>query len=60
FLYFYEEQVDFLILEVGMGGAIDSTNVVQNPLVSVITNVTFDHMDYLGDTIAEIASVKAG
>lgn len=60
FLYFYEEQVDFLILEVGMGGAIDSTNVVQHPLVSVIANVTFDHMDYLGDTIAEIASVKAG
>lgn len=60
FLYFYEEQVDFLILEVGMGGLIDSTNVVQKPLVSVITNVTFDHMDYLGKSITEIASVKAG
>lgn len=60
FLYFFEEKVDFLVLEVGMGGAIDSTNVVQSPLVSVISNVTFDHMDYLGKTIAEIASVKAG
>lgn len=59
-LYFFEEKVDFLILEVGMGGAIDSTNVVQDPLVSVIANVTFDHMDYLGETIAEIASIKAG
>ncbi len=60
FLYFFEEKVDFLVLEVGLGGAIDSTNVVQHPLVSVITNVTFDHMDYLGNSIAEIASVKAG
>lgn len=60
FLYFFEEKVDFLVLEVGLGGAIDSTNVVENPLVSVITNVTFDHMDYLGRTIREIATVKAG
>lgn len=60
FLYFYEEKVDFLLLEVGLGGSIDSTNIVQSPLVSVITNVTYDHMDYLGKTIAEIAAVKAG
>ncbi len=60
FLYFYEERVAFLVLEVGMGGVIDSTNVVKDTLVSVISNITFDHMDYLGDTIAEIASVKAG
>ncbi|KUK31365.1 MAG: Folylpolyglutamate synthase FolC [Thermoanaerobacterales bacterium 50_218] len=60
FLYFFEEKVDFLVLEVGMGGAIDSTNVVPSPLVSVITNVTLDHMDYLGNTITEIARVKAG
>ncbi|HEX3033379.1 MAG TPA: folylpolyglutamate synthase/dihydrofolate synthase family protein [Bacillota bacterium] len=59
FMYFCEEQVDFLVLEVGLGGAIDSTNVVI-PLVSVITNVAMDHMDYLGETIGEIASVKAG
>jgi dihydrofolate synthase/folylpolyglutamate synthase len=59
-LYFFEEKVDFLVLEVGMGGGIDSTNVVENSLVSVISNVTFDHMDYLGETIAEIASIKAG
>ncbi|MGB9803628.1 bifunctional folylpolyglutamate synthase/dihydrofolate synthase [Desulfofundulus sp.] len=60
FQYFYEEGVDFLILEVGLGGAIDSTNVVSRPLVTVITNVSMDHMDYLGRTIREIATVKAG
>jgi dihydrofolate synthase/folylpolyglutamate synthase len=59
FLYFYREEVDILVLEVGLGGAIDSTNVVL-PLVSVITNIGMDHMNYLGNTIAEIAGVKAG
>ncbi|MDA8234567.1 MAG: bifunctional folylpolyglutamate synthase/dihydrofolate synthase [Clostridia bacterium] len=59
FQYFHEEQVDLLVLEVGLGGSIDSTNVV-TPLVSIITNVAMDHMDYLGDTIEEIATVKAG
>jgi len=59
FQYFLEEKVDFLVLEVGLGGAIDSTNVV-NPLVSVITNVSMDHMDYLGFTVKDIAAVKAG
>jgi dihydrofolate synthase/folylpolyglutamate synthase len=57
--YFYQQQVDFVVMEVGLGGAIDSTNVVQ-PLVSVITNVSMDHMDYLGNSITEIAQVKAG
>lgn len=59
FYYFLEEKVDYLVLEVGLGGAIDSTNVV-NPLVSVITNVAMDHMDYLGNSISEISKVKAG
>lgn len=59
FQYFWEEQVDFLVLEVGLGGAIDSTNVV-NPEVSVITNVAMDHMDYLGNSLTEITQVKAG
>lgn len=60
FLYFCEEKVDFLVLEVGLGGAIDSTNVIPYSLVSVITNVAFDHMEYLGTTLAEIARVKSG
>jgi dihydrofolate synthase/folylpolyglutamate synthase len=59
FVYFFQENVDFLVLEVGLGGAIDSTNVV-TPLVSVLTNVGMDHMDYLGNSIAEIATVKSG
>jgi len=59
FCYFLDEKVDYLVLEVGLGGAIDSTNVV-DPLLSVITNVAMDHMDYLGSTLVEIARVKAG
>lgn len=59
FLYFAREKVDYLLLEVGLGGAIDSTNVAPS-MLSVITNVAMDHMDYLGHTIREIAAVKAG
>ncbi|WP_434512796.1 bifunctional folylpolyglutamate synthase/dihydrofolate synthase [Desulfitobacterium sp. AusDCA] len=59
FMYFAQQKVDYAVIEVGLGGAIDSTNVVE-PLISVITNVGMDHMDYLGKTIEEIASVKAG
>jgi len=58
FVYFAESGVDFSVLEVGMGGRWDATNVI-NPLVSVITNVSKDHTDYLGRTIGEIASEKA-
>ena len=58
-LHFAEEQVDFAVIEVGLGGAIDSTNVV-NPLISVITNVGMDHLDYLGNDLPAIAKVKAG
>lgn len=59
FLYFAEEKVDFAVIEVGLGGAIDSTNVV-SPLISVITNIGMDHMDYLGSDVVSIAKVKAG
>lgn len=58
-MYFAAQRVDFALIEVGLGGAIDSTNVVK-PLISVITNVGMDHMDYLGETPREIAQVKAG
>ncbi|QGP92426.1 Folylpolyglutamate synthase [Neomoorella glycerini] len=58
--YFAEEGVDLAVLEVGLGGAIDSTNVIASALVSVITNVGIDHMQYLGNNIAAIARVKAG
>ncbi len=57
FLYFYEHQVDFAIMEVGLGGRLDATNVCQ-PLFSVITHIDYDHMDRLGNTLAEIAYEK--
>ncbi|MFA4905310.1 MAG: folylpolyglutamate synthase/dihydrofolate synthase family protein [Candidatus Margulisiibacteriota bacterium] len=59
FKYFAEKKVDRVVLEVGMGGRLDATNVV-TPLVSVITNVDYDHMEYLGDTLEKIAYEKAG
>lgn len=58
-LWFAEENVDLAILEVGMGGRLDATNVI-TPLVSVITNVSMDHEQYLGDTLAAVAAEKAG
>lgn len=57
--YFYESQVDIAVIEVGLGGRLDATNVI-TPLVSVITNIGWDHMDYLGDTLGKIAFEKAG
>jgi len=57
--YFQEKKVDFAVLEVGMGGRLDATNVV-NPLVSVITNVSLEHTEFLGNTIDKIAREKAG
>ncbi len=59
FEYFYKRQVDFAIIEVGLGGRLDSTNIIK-PLVSAITNVQLDHQNILGDTIEEIAREKAG
>jgi len=59
FVYFAEQKVDFAVLEVGLGGRLDATNIV-NPLVSAITNVAMDHMEHLGNTISEIAAEKAG
>lgn len=60
FKYFEEQKIDFLVLEVGMGGRFDATNVVTNTLVSVIMSISFDHMEYLGDTLEKIAFEKAG
>jgi len=58
-LYFARQQVDAVILEVGLGGRLDATNVV-TPLVSVITSLSYDHMHLLGNTLAQIAAEKAG
>lgn len=59
-LYFKEQQTDLVILETGMGGTLDSTNIIPAPLVSVITGIGLEHTEYLGDTIAAIAGEKAG
>ncbi|OYT27612.1 MAG: bifunctional folylpolyglutamate synthase/dihydrofolate synthase, partial [Candidatus Altiarchaeales archaeon ex4484_96] len=56
--YFMREEVDYAVVEVGLGGRLDATNVL-NSLVCVVTNVSMDHMKYLGDTIEEIAGEKA-
>ena len=57
--YFVENKVDYAIIEVGLGGRLDATNII-NPLVSVITNISFDHNEILGDSLEKIASEKAG
>ena len=59
FEYFYQQNIDFAIIEVGLGGRLDSTNII-TPLVSAITNVQLDHQNILGNTIEEIAGEKAG
>ena len=59
-LYFREQQVDLVILETGMGGRLDSTNIIAPPVASVITGIGLEHTEYLGDTIGKIASEKAG
>ena len=59
FDYFAQQKVDIAIIEVGMGGRLDSTNIIQ-PLLSVITNISYDHTEYLGDTLPKIAFEKAG
>ncbi|MBE6934180.1 MAG: bifunctional folylpolyglutamate synthase/dihydrofolate synthase [Ruminococcaceae bacterium] len=60
FEYFARKNCDIVVLEVGMGGALDSTNVIDTPEVAVITNIGLDHTDYLGSTVEEIAQTKAG
>jgi dihydrofolate synthase / folylpolyglutamate synthase len=57
--YFAEEKVDVAVIETGLGGRLDSTNVI-TPLLSIITNISFDHTDILGDTLGKIAYEKAG
>lgn len=59
FDHFAKERVDIAVIEVGLGGRLDSTNVIQ-PEISLITNIGFDHMEMLGDTLAQIAAEKAG
>lgn len=60
YIYFYEQKVDVAVIEVGLGGSLDSTNIIKSPLASVICSISMDHMNVLGSTIEEIASNKAG
>ncbi|HZL41486.1 MAG TPA: folylpolyglutamate synthase/dihydrofolate synthase family protein [Pseudolabrys sp.] len=59
-LLFARHPADVLLLEVGLGGRLDATNVVDNPLATIITRVAIDHTDFLGDTLDKIATEKAG
>ena len=59
-LWFQEKGADYIILETGMGGRLDATNVIDHPLVTVITHIGLDHTEYLGDTREKIAGEKAG
>ena len=60
FLYFLDKKVDVVLLETGMGGRLDATNVVKKPIATVIASIGMDHMQFLGDTLEKIASEKAG
>ena len=59
-IVFRQENVDYIILETGLGGRLDATNSVTKPLACVITSISLDHVEYLGDTIEKIAGEKAG
>jgi len=60
FLYFMRKNIDFLVLEVGLGGRFDATNVINTSLISIIASISLEHTQYLGDTIEKIAYEKAG
>lgn len=60
FIYFKEQNCDVVVLEVGLGGRFDATNIIKNPLCTVICAIGYDHMQYLGNTIEEIAFEKCG
>ena len=60
FLYFYEQECDVVVLEVGLGGRLDATNVINNSVLSIITNIGLEHTEILGDTLEKIALEKAG
>ncbi len=60
FLYFQRKHCDFVVLETGLGGSLDATNIVKNTVVAAFTSISRDHMGFLGDTLGEIARNKAG
>ena len=60
FMYFAKEMCDYVVLEVGLGGRLDATNVIKNPIACVITFIDYDHIEYLGNSLSEIAFEKCG
>lgn len=60
FLYFLDKECDLVVLETGLGGALDATNVVSTTLAAVFASISMDHMDILGESLEEIAFAKAG
>ncbi len=60
YLYFFDKKVDYAIMEVGLGGRLDSTNIVKNPEIAIITNISKEHEQYLGNSLKEIAKEKCG
>lgn len=60
FLYFKNQCCDYVVLEVGLGGTYDATNIIDEPVLSVITSISLDHTDYLGKTVSEVAENKCG
>jgi dihydrofolate synthase/folylpolyglutamate synthase len=60
FEHYKRQQCDYVVLETGLGGRFDATNIIPIPLAAVITSISFDHMQYLGDTLAKIAAEKCG
>lgn len=60
FLYFADKKCDYVVLEVGMGGETDATNIIPNPIATVWASISMDHMGFLGKTLTDIARVKSG
>lgn len=60
FHYFLKKKCDIVVLETGMGGTLDATNIIKNPLMCILTSISMDHMQYLGETLTEIAANKCG
>ena len=60
FLYFKRKKCDYVVLEVGLGGVYDATNIIDAPVLSIITSISLDHTDYLGKTLEEVAKNKCG
>lgn len=59
-VYFRKHNVEYVVLETGLGGRLDSTNIIENPIITAITSISLDHTEYLGDSVEKIAAEKAG